>query len=363
MRTLRGAKSSSFDGKRVMPQLHRRWRRLFLVLAAVIPYLATPALAANSAVVFMYHRFGETTHPSTNTTIAQLESHIELLTSGGFTVLPLPDIVAAIREGRDLPDRTVGLSVDDAFLSLYTEGWPRFREAGLPLTLFVATGPIDRGYSNYMSWDRIREVAAAGVIIGSQTETHPHMPILTPEENAAELTRSNARFERELGMRPTLFAYPYGENSSAVRDVVERAGFLAAFGQHSGVLHGGADRFFLPRFAMNETYGSASRFRLAANALPIGAKDIVPADPLLTSENNPPGFAFTVTGPAVGALASIACYASGQGRADIERLGESRVAVRVGKAFPPGRARINCTMPAGEGRWRWFGMQFYVLRP
>ncbi len=141
-----------------MLQLHRRWRRLFLVLAAVIPYLATPALAANSAVVFMYHRFGETTHPSTNTTIAQLESHIELLTSGGFTVLPLPDIVAAIREGRDLPDRTVGLSVDDAFLSLYTEGWPRFREAGLPLTLFVATGPIDRGYSNYMSWDRIREV-------------------------------------------------------------------------------------------------------------------------------------------------------------------------------------------------------------
>ncbi len=340
-----------------------RWQLVAGLVAALALPLSATAFAGSSAVVFMYHRFGETTLPSTNTTIAQLDAHIAELTSGRYTVLPLPQIVAAIREGRDLPDRTVGLSVDDAFLSLYTEGWPRFRGAGLPLTLFVATGPIDRGYRNYMSWDRIRELAAAGVTIGSQTESHPHMPVLTPEANAAELARSNRRFEQELGTRPTLFAYPYGENSRAVRKVVERAGFLAAFGQHSGVLYGGGDRFFLPRFAMNETYGSASRFRLAANALPIEARDIVPVDPLLTSRTNPPAFAFTVAGTALRGLASIACYASGQGRAGIERPEPARILVKVKKAFPPGRARINCTMPAGDGRWRWFGMQFYVPRP
>ena len=345
--------------------LRFRWRRRFpaTLAAALILAFAAPAFAGSSAVVFMYHRFGQTTHPSTNTTIVQLEAHIAELTSGRYAVLPLQEIVAAIREGRDLPDRTVGLSVDDAFLSLYTEGWPRFREAGLPLTLFVATGAIDRGYRNYMSWDRIRELAAAGVTIGSQTDTHPHMPVLSPQANAAELARSNERFERELGKRPSLFAYPFGENSRAVRGVVERAGFVAAFGQHSGVLYPGADRFFLPRFAMNEAYGSASRFRLAANALPIEARDIAPADPLLSSGTNPPDFAFTISGTALRGLASIACYASGQGRAAVNRLGEDRVAVRVEKAFPPGRARINCTMPAGDGRWRWFGMQFYVPRP
>ena len=346
-----------------MADRFRRRRRLIPVLAAAILFLGAPAFAGSSAVVFMYHRFGQTTHPSTNTTIAQLDAHIAVLTSGRYSVLPLPEIVAAIREGRDLPDRTVGLSVDDAFLSLYTEGWPRFREAGLPLTLFVATGAIDRRYRNYMSWDQIRELAAAGVTVGSQTDTHPHMPVLSPEANAAELARSNERFERELGMRPSLFAYPFGENSRAVRAVVERAGFVAAFGQHSGVLFPGADRFFLPRFAMNETYGSATRFRLAADALPIETRDIVPVDPLLSARTNPPAFAFTVTGAALRSLASMACYASGQGRAGLERIAEGRIAVRVERAFPPGRARINCTMPAGDGRWRWFGMQFYVPRP
>ena len=346
-----------------MTEVSRRWILVAGLVAASLLPLPAPCVAENSAVVFMYHRFGETTLPSTNTTIAQLDAHIAELTSGRYTVLPLPEIVDAIREGRDLPDRTIGLSVDDAFLSLYTEGWPRFRDANLPLTLFVATGAIDRKYRNYMSWNQIRELAAAGVAIGSQTESHPHMPTLTPEANAAELARSNKRFEQELGMRPTLFAYPFGENSRAVRNTVEQAGFLAAFGQHSGVLYPGADLFFLPRFAMNETYGDTSRFRLAANALPIEAKDILPADPLLTSRNNPPGFAFTVTGAALRGLASIACYASGQGRAPLEQRGPTRILVNVEKAFPPGRARINCTMPAGDGRWRWFGMQFYVPRP
>ena len=333
------------------------------VAAAAALLVTAPAFAGSSAVVFMYHRFGEDTLPSTNTTLAQLDAHIETLKNGQFTVLPLPQIVAAIREKRTLPDRTVGLSVDDAFLSLYDEGWPRLRKAGLPFTLFVATDAIDRGYRNYMGWDQIRELAAAGVTIGSQTASHPHMPLLPPGKNAAELARSNKRLKQELGKRPSLFAYPFGEISSAARSEVGKAGFVAAFGQHSGVLYHGADHLYLPRFALNETYGGLDRFLLAANALPIEAKDIAPADPLLTRRNNPPAFAFTVAGAALRELRSMACYASGQGRAALERRERGRVVVKLAEAFPPGRARINCTLPAGEGRWRWFGMQFFVPGP
>jgi hypothetical protein len=30
------------------------------------------------------------------------------------------------------------------------------------------------------------------------------------------------------------------------------------------------------------------------------------------------------------------------------------------KPIPPGRGRINCTIPTLDGRWRWFGWQFTV---
>jgi peptidoglycan/xylan/chitin deacetylase (PgdA/CDA1 family) len=331
-----------------------------LLVAASMPEGA--AVAADSAVVMMYHRFGESAHPSTNVTVEQFDSHIAEIRSGKFVVRPLPEIVAAIRAGRAVPDNTIGISVDDAFLSVYRIAWPRLRQANLPFTLFVATDPIDTGTPGYMSWDQIRELARSGVTIGSQTAAHPHMPLLSPARNDAELEKSNERFRAELGSAPTLIAYPYGEYSLAVGEAARKAGFTAAFGQHSGVMHAGSDFFFLPRFAFNESYGDVQRFRLAGRALPIPARDITPADPLLSAENNPPLFGFTVTGLRPDRLSRLACYVSGQGKVRVERLGDRRIEVRMKEAFGPGRTRINCTLPEDGGRWRWFGRQFFVPR-
>lgn len=345
-------------------RMRRAWARIGLVLAFASAAAALggtpPALAGESAVVFMYHRFGETNFTSTNIRIEQFEAHIKELVSRRFNVIGLPEIVAAVRAGRTLPDRTVGISIDDAFLSVYAEAWPRLKAAGLPFTLFVATDAIDRKSRSYMTWDQIRELELGGVTIGSQTGSHLHMPLASNQRNADELKRSNARFMAELGELPKLFAYPYGEYTLAARKHVEKAGFIAAFGQHSGVLHPRSNPMFLPRFAMNEAYGDVGRFRLAANALPLAVAEITPVDPLLSRGNNPPSFGFTVSDRSITSLASLSCYASGQGKARIERLGKRRIEVRMERAFPAGRARINCTMPAAGGRWRWFGFQFYV---
>ncbi len=340
--------------------------RMLIVASLVGAALAAPwggpisAWAADSAVVLMYHRFGESDRPATNIRVDQFEAHIRELTGDRMTAMGVPEILAALRDGKALPDHAMAITIDDAFRSVYTEAWPRLRAAGLPFTLFIATDAVDRKSEGYMSWDQIRELHQAGVTIGSQTASHLHMPKATPERNAADLARSNARFRAELGVAPTLFAYPYGEYGLAVRDKIVEAGFTAAFGQHSGVLYNGADPYFLPRFAMNEAYGDVARLRLASNALPLRVRDVTPADPLLTEANNPPFFGFTVFGDSLQGLEALNCYASGQGRARIDRLGRSRIEVRFERSFPAGRARINCTMRAAKGRWRWYGMQFFV---
>ncbi|MCW9039407.1 MAG: polysaccharide deacetylase family protein [Rhodospirillales bacterium] len=303
----------------------------------------------------MYHRFGEDDTPSTNTTMEQFAAHIEELKSGKYTVLPLPEIVSALREGRPLPDRTIGLSIDDAYLSVFTRAWPILRENNLPFTLFIATDAIDRKYSRFMSWDQIRELAKSGVTIGSQTASHPHMARMSAAENAAELAKSNQRFVEELGAAPTLFAYPYGEASLAAIEAVKAAGFVAAFGQHSGVIDRTGAPFFMPRFALNENYGDMTRFRMAANALSIPVTDITPAD-MKTGDNNPPALGFTLVGEKT--LPNLACYASHEGKVRMERLGEHRVEIRLTTPLPKGRTRINCTAPGPDGRWFWFGRQF-----
>jgi hypothetical protein len=134
-------------------------------------------------------------------------------------------------------------------------------------------------------------------------------------------------------------------------------GFVAGFGQHSGAIGNTSPMYYLPRFAMNEAFGSLERFKLAANVLPIGSADITPVDPVIGA-NNPPSIGFTVTWPTKN-LDRLNCFASHSKNLEITRLG-NRLEVRTPDAMPQGRTRLNCTMPAGNGTWHWFGRQFYV---
>ena len=102
-----------------------------------------------------------------------MDAHIAELKAGGYTVWPLPRIVAALQAGQPLPDRTVGLSVDDAWMTVHRNAWPKLKAANLPFTLFVVTDETDRGGSEYMSWEQIREMAQSGLVtIGSQGAGH-----------------------------------------------------------------------------------------------------------------------------------------------------------------------------------------------
>ena len=351
---------------------------IFLFVSVLMTLIAAEAMAAKSAVIFMYHRFGETDYPTTNITIEQFEAHITELKNGGYTVMALPDIIAALVEGRDLPDRAVALTVDDAYLSVYTQAWPRFKSAGFPFTLFVATDPVDQNIGGYMNWSQIRELRDDGVTIGSQTASHLHMPLADIATNRHELEKSNSRFIEHLGQAPTIIAYPYGEAGLDVMTVAREAGFIAGLGQHSGVAavdQQGGGLFYLPRFALNENYGDIARFSLAANALSLPATDVTPADPLINSgDENPPAFGFTVIGDAALArsLRQLNCFALYEGKIEVMVLGgetdapdgnnmvEARIEIRMLTPLPKGRTRINCTVPAPDGRWRWFGRQFLV---
>ena len=313
--------------------------------------------APTGAVIVNYHRFGENDIPSTNIRLEQFEAHIAELRNGRFNVVPLAEIADALRTGRALPDRTIAISVDDGYLSALTEAWPRLKAAGFPLTIFINTDNIDTRTARYLNWDQIRQMQAEGVTIGGHTASHGHMPEMTQEQMRADIERSHRRYQAELGKVPTLFAYPFGEMSLQAREAVKAAGYVAAFGQHSGVAEPGLDLFFQPRFSLNEDFGAQARFVLAINAQPLGARDITPADPVLTRANNPPAFGFTIA-EGVRNIEQINCFASHESTpARIERLGR-RVEVRVETPFPAGRGRFNCTVRGDGDRWRWFGMQY-----
>lgn len=312
-----------------------------------------PTGDAKSAVVFMYHRFGEDEYPSTNITAEQFNAHIKELTNGSYTVMGISDIVAALQGGGGLPDRTIGITIDDAYRSVYELAWPVFKKNNIPFTVFVSTEQLDAGYSNYMTWDMVRDLVRGGATIGGHSANHAHLPELGLAGVKKELAHSAERFKQELGFVPDIFAYPYGEADADVVKAVKEAGYKAAFGQQSGAMSDESDFMYLPRFALNEHYGAMDRFALAANSLPLRVSDVTPSD--YTLKRNPPAFGFTLKKP----QRNVSCYPS-DGEATMNRLGDERVEIRMDGPVSSGRWRINCTALGPKGRWQWFGMLYTV---
>lgn len=337
-------------------------RPFFLGILSLIYMLISlsPVWADKSAAVLLYHRFGEDSIPSTNIRLDQFEAHIKILKEGGYHFMALSDAIKYLKEKRDFPERTVLITVDDAYKSVFTNGWPILKAAGIPLTVFVSTDPVDSGSSNYMTWDDIRQLKEEGVEIAHHTASHLHMVHAGLETAMADVRRASRRFEEELGEVPRIFAYPYGEHSLDIAEAIREEGFDAAFAQNSGAMAQWDNLYALPRFPVNERYGGESRFKLISQAMALPVSDIIPTGPLLKDTTNPPLFGFSVDENIRG-LGALACYPSHLGEAaSLVKPQNHRIEVRFDKPFPKGRSRINCTMPAGNGRWYWLG-KFFLL--
>ena len=334
---------------------------LKIIFVLIIYLNISPSYASNiknSAVVFMYHKFGISKYPSTNITINQLNEHIKEFSKEKYSLKSLEFIVDTIINDGILPLNTIGISVDDADKSFYTTAWPKFKEKGIPVTLFINTSTIHNNSKNYLSWDQIRELRDEGVTIGAHSHNHFHMPDLSEEEIKSEIEKSNKIFLSELKKIPSLFAFPYGETNEKIINIIKEYKFKVAFGQHSGVINETSNLYYLPRFSLNEKYGEIDRIKFAANAKGLGVYDFIPINP--TISNNPPFIGFSLLDEKL--VPSLDCFifdSKGQVEKELFKFNE-RIEIRLKRNLTKGRSRINCTAKGKDGYWRWYGHQFYL---
>ena len=160
---------------------------IFILLFIIIDSSVQANNIKNSAVVFMYHKFDIPKYPSTNITLDQFEKHLNLFSQSKYNVKSLDYIVDTIINDGNLPNNTIGISVDDADRSFLTTAWPKLKEKGFPVTLFVTTSTINENNKNFLNWNEIRQLKAEGVVIGAHSHTHEHMANYTLEELKKEI--------------------------------------------------------------------------------------------------------------------------------------------------------------------------------
>ena len=341
-----------------------------LGLLGMIGYLVgTPvlAVAADSAVVLMYHRFAEDKYPSTSIRLDQFDAQLAHLEEKGYNVIPLADLLAAFSTGADLPERAVVITIDDAYRSIYTVAHKRFREHDFPYTVFVASDAVDEGLSAYMSWDEMRELEADGVAFANHGAAHRSTieeGSYASEEERLALVRADVekgwrRLSEELEPLPGAFAYPYGEYDAATAGLLQEMGYVS-FGQQSGAISTASDTRSLARFPLAESFGGMDQFRTKVASLPMPVLSVEPWDPVVMTRL--PEITVTL-GETDARIDELACYVSGQGRGEIKWQEPSRrFTIGGNQAFGDGRHRVNCTAPRNDGRYLWFSHP-WVVRP
>ena len=69
-----------------------------------------------------------------------------------------------------------------------------------------------------MDWDALADLRDSGVELGAHTSMHPKLTSLGDKALAQELANPIDVMEDRLGIRPSSFAYPYGDLDTRVRE-------------------------------------------------------------------------------------------------------------------------------------------------
>ena len=299
-------------------------------------------------IALMYHRFEENKYPSTNIRINDFIKHIELMKNSNIEFIDEKTLKEIILKKKNYSEKKILLTIDDAFLSFYKNAWPILQKEKIPFILFVNTREINNRHPNYMSWDQIREIHQSNLgIIGGHSFSHEYLAFATEDEVIKDINKSIEDYKRELNFNPEIFSYPFGEYSLEVKNIVKKLGYVMAFGQHSGVIHQRSDIFELPRFPINESYGTLDRFSFLLNTSPLPYKFFKPDEKLLKT-NNPPNIEIEFEQN----VRNINCFTNEGGswkKSEITYLDNNWIRVLLKEKYQPRRGKINCTLKMKDG--------------
>lgn len=341
---------------------------LYTVLAVAMLWF--PVIAAGSSAftghaedgqirAFIYHHFGmEDKYPSTSVSLKQFEGHLDYLQKNGYTVLTLGDAISLLSSENRPPRKTAVITIDDGYRSIWQNAVPLLDEYGYKATIFIPTSHVGGG--NYLTWDQIAKLRKKGFEIGNHSHSHEYF-LDNPKEKVREifekdLKESHEQFRKHLKKTPELYAYPFGEYSPEMIQVLKKYGYVAAAAQKSGVICAESSKFLLPRFPMNVHYGKVGDFAKKAqmNALRVVKED--PLNPVISGQN-PPGLSLTIRNNEVNPE-GLQCFVSGAPNCDLKhKLKDERLMIeaRAREELNSRRTLYTITAPNRDAtEWYWY---------
>jgi len=274
--------------------------------------------ARGDATILIYHRFGDNRYPITNVGIENFKEQMAYLAQNGYHVVPLSELVAMLKDNRPLPEKVAAITIDDGYRTVYTEAWPILKSYGFPFTVFLYVKAVDRGYTDFVTWEQVREMEAAGADFEDHSYSHFHLanwPSDMTEQDYRQwirndLLKGNEKLTAKLGHSPRYLAIPYGEYNRIVIEEAKAVGYDAIFTQDPGSVSDDTDIFQCPREPiLGNDWSSMEHFITVLQRVDLPLTDLTPSiDPL--TNPTPPRFGAKLLHPERYAPHSFGIYVS-----------------------------------------------------
>lgn len=224
----------------------------------VLLYFFSKAARQPEISVLMYHSVSPT-FSKYSVSPAEFRRQIDHIMKN-YSVVSLSQVMEFVEGKRTLPRKAVAITFDDGFLDNYTNAYPYLKKNHLPITIFIATGYVQKemflGDSrlSMLGWDEIAEMSRNNVDFGAHTSSHPDLNQMDGLGAENEILESKAEIERRIGKEVDCFAYPFGRYKNSTLDLVRRHGFRCAFGGE-GTVRKDANRFLVHRVEVKRSIG------------------------------------------------------------------------------------------------------------
>ncbi|HWI60441.1 MAG TPA: polysaccharide deacetylase family protein [Symbiobacteriaceae bacterium] len=173
-------------------------------------------------------------------------AQISWLVQAGYQVVPLSALADRLAAGEPVPANWTCITFDDGYADNYVHAFPVLKAHGVPATIFLVTGAINRD-PLFLTSRQMEEMRVHGIDFGAHTVDHVSLSSLPIDEAHGQVVGSKQQLEQLTGAPGEHFCYPFGHFSPAVEGFVREAGFRTCCTEQAGVITAGTEPLRLVR--------------------------------------------------------------------------------------------------------------------
>lgn len=215
-------------------------------------------------VILGYHDFSSTKEPTQMLIkTSSFRQQMQAIKDSNLKVISMEDFIAWKKGKKKIEDKSVVITIDDGWKTVYTEAYPVLKEFGYPFTVFLYTDYVDGGGAA-LTTPMIKEMQKNGCTVGSHSISHPY-PSKVKKEKAkgeksftnylqGELGESRKELREKFGTSVNSYAYPGGHFCDEMHPISEAIGYDCMFTVLPGKTTISTPNFTIPRYIVLGTH-------------------------------------------------------------------------------------------------------------